>query len=78
MYVCPVCGFPDLEEPPAMFSICSCCGTEFELDDAFLTHGQLRERWLRAGALWWSPRDKPPDGWDPYAQVDNVIASIPI
>ena len=46
MYICPVCGYDRLEEPPKNFSICPSCGTEFEFDDTFQTHAQLRAAWL--------------------------------
>ena len=73
MYICPVCGFPDLDDPPAMFSICPCCGTEFELDDAFKTHAELREIWLGQGAPWWSQDDTPPANWDPHSQLETLV-----
>lgn len=37
-YTCPVCGWPELDEPPyddtgwGSFEICSCCGIEFGYD----------------------------------------------
>ncbi|RAI82673.1 hypothetical protein BFS35_003020 [Macrococcoides goetzii] len=43
MYICPVCGYNQLEEEPykffddnifnASFEICSCCGFQFGFDD---------------------------------------------
>jgi hypothetical protein len=58
MYTCPVCSYPELKEPPSDWSICSCCGTEFENDDSNTSHTVLRQRWLSAGAPWFS-RAKP-------------------
>ena len=43
---CPVCGF-GMEAPPKDWHICPCCGTEFELDDAYHTHEQLRTEWIK-------------------------------
>jgi hypothetical protein len=36
-YICPVCLYTRLDEPPQEFSICPCCGTEFGVDDFALT-----------------------------------------
>jgi len=76
MNSCPVCGYDRLTEPPVDFTICPSCGTEFGYDDAFITHSQLRDKWLRNGAQWWSPVDPRPDNWDPYLQVDAVVSSL--
>jgi hypothetical protein len=77
MYICPVCGFDNLADAPANFTICPCCGTEFEFDDAFVTHAELRASWLRNGARWWSPADRQPENWDPYVQLNNLIEASP-
>lgn len=55
-YDCPVCGYPDLEEPPyneegyGSFEICPNCGFQFGYDDGgkFNTERihQYRHRWL--------------------------------
>lgn len=68
-YLCPVCGYDRLDEPPMGFSICSCCGTEFELDDDELSHYELRKQWIDAGYHWWSPVVNPPIGWNPIGQL---------
>jgi hypothetical protein len=73
MHICPVCGYNGLIDPPANFTICPSCGTEFEYDDAFSTHAELRASWLRGGAKWWSPVDPEPPDWDPYLQVSSLI-----
>jgi hypothetical protein len=71
---CPVCGHP-LDEPAydehgcASFGICPCCGTQFGYDDATLHHANLRTIWIESGARWWSRAQKPPLGWDAYAQM---------
>jgi hypothetical protein len=50
MYLCPVCGYDRLEDPPGTFTICPSCGTEFGYDDAFASHAELRAKWLQNGA----------------------------
>jgi hypothetical protein len=70
MYLCPVCGFDRLEDPPKNFVICASCGTEFGYDDAFCSHTELRVKWLRGGAQWRSTVDARPENWDPLQQVD--------
>jgi hypothetical protein len=76
MYLCPVCGYERLEDPPKDFTICPSCGTEFGYDDAFSSHAELRAKWLRNGAPWWSRVDPRPENWDPQQQVDAVMSSI--
>src|SRR3990172_11483496 len=66
---CPVCGFDELSHPLQQFDICPCCGTEFGYDDSVLTHEELRIRWIRAGADWWSETTEPPANWNPIAQL---------
>jgi len=63
MYLCPVCGYDHLTDPPGNFTICPSCGTEFGYDDAFASHAQLRTAWLRKGAPWWSPVDPKESTW---------------
>lgn len=76
MHICPVCGYDRLTESPGDFTICPSCGTEFGYDDAFHSHPQLRDRWIRRGMRWWSPVDPQPENWDPSKQVDAVISQI--
>ena len=68
-YTCPVCGYDKLDEPPAGFNICDCCGTEFGYHDATFTHAALREQWLARGTEWHSPDFHPPPGWNPAVQL---------
>jgi hypothetical protein len=77
MHVCPVCGFDQLRDAPESFTICPCCGTEFEFDDAFATHADLRAAWLRDGARWWSRSEPSPTAWDPNVQLKNIVVSLP-
>jgi hypothetical protein len=76
MHVCPVCGFNQLRDAPANFTICPCCGTEFELDDAFATHAELQAAWVSKGARWWSRSDLPPEGWNANTQLRNIASSL--
>lgn len=73
MYICPVCGYEKLPEPPADFSICHCCGTEFEYDDFDRSYAELRSRWIGKGCPWFSPVDAPPKGWNPIRQLNNLL-----
>lgn len=75
-YICPVCGYPELEEAPADHNICPSCGTEFGYDDAVPTPtavsqkwADLRWEWLQAGAPWFDPETPKPVGWNPVLQV---------
>ena len=68
-YMCPVCGYPDLEQPAADHNICPSCGTQFSYHDSRTSHAELRREWLKRGALWHSRRIGPPTGWDPFAQL---------
>ncbi|MDX6274909.1 MAG: hypothetical protein QOJ92_2119 [Frankiales bacterium] len=82
-FLCPVCGYPDLVEPPwrddsASDEICPSCGTHFGYDDAGdaaqrqAAHRRLREAWVSGGMAWWSQSRTSPSGWDPTVQVVTV------
>lgn len=68
-YICPVCAFPDLPEPPENFSICPSCGTEFGFDDARASHARLRQSWIQAGVPWFSRARHAPVDWNPWLQL---------
>jgi hypothetical protein len=68
-YQCPVCGYDKLTRPPENHEICPSCGTEFGYDDVGLSYRELREEWLRDGAVWFSPVRLPPPGWNPFDQL---------
>ena len=78
-HVCPVCGFPDLNETPrkegnrASFEICPSCGFQFGVsdDDAGHTLKAWRERWIARG-MPWSSRQLPPANWNPKAQLARL------
>ena len=70
-YTCPVCFFPDLEDPPKDYNICPCCGIEFGYEDANRTHEELRQNWIECGMKWWSTvsEDRIPKNWNPEEQL---------
>jgi hypothetical protein len=83
-YLCPVCGFSGLRQPPwsndsASDEICRSCGTHFGYDDTAggnpaareAIYRQRRDEWITAGMTWWSSVE-PPAGWDPEAQLRSV------
>ena len=79
-YMCPVCGYPGLQEPPrgeatgGSYEICPSCGFQFGVsdDDLGISDGQWRQDWIAAGMPWRSIGvDQPPD-WNPTTQVSNV------
>jgi len=72
MSTCPVCLYGKLTHPPRDYTICPCCGTEFEADDFDFTHAELRERWVASGASWFSSAILPPEGWDPFVQLGSI------
>lgn len=70
---CKVCGY-GMPHPPKPYNICPCCGVEYGVDDAFESPSELRERWLEAGAPWFSdvtPHAKP-QPWDLYEQLLGI------
>src|SRR5579875_2123221 len=75
-YTCPVCGFPDLTEPPrtpesgASYEICPSCGFQFGYDDESegIDYATWRRRWVAEGMPWRS-HNPAPAGWDPAAQL---------
>jgi hypothetical protein len=82
-YLCPVCGYPDLDEPPwtnnsPSDEICPSCGTQFGYDDATggdaarqqAVYRELRERWKAAGCPWFSRGRSQPQGWNPEKQLE--------
>jgi hypothetical protein len=78
-HICPVCGYPDLDEPAykengfGSFDICSSCGYQFEVTDMDegITHEQWRRRWIEGGMKWWSPGSVPLN-WNPEQQLKNL------
>jgi len=78
-YLCPVCGFDRLREPPrtatggGSFEICPSCGFEFGVsdDDGGYTYSTWREEWVKRGMPWSSVAPVPPT-WNPSLQIKNV------
>lgn len=79
-YQCPVCGYPELTEPPrtedgGSYEICPSCGFEFGVtdDDRGYTYEMWRARWIEDGMRWWSAEIEPmPENWNPEAQLRNL------
>ena len=66
---CTVCGFDGLDESPAYFTICPCCGTEFGYDDFVRGHDELLAEWIVKGMQWHSSVSPRPAGWEPIEQL---------
>ena len=66
-YRCPVCFYPDMEDPAQEPNICICCGTEFGNDDYAMTHDELRDEWIAEGMPWFF--EEPPPGWSGERQL---------
>lgn len=79
-YICPVCGFGGLSEPPENFVICPSCGTEFGYTDFMRTHDELRRRWIDGGLKWHSRVIPEPPNWErrKYAQLKNIGIDIQV
>jgi hypothetical protein len=82
-YVCLICGFPDLRDPPrsartggGSYEICPSCGFEFGVtdDDLGFTYDQWRQRWIDSGMPWESIAVRPPPAeWDPQAHLRRLL-----
>ena len=66
-YICPVCGYPELTEPPRNengnppFEMCDCCGVEFGYEDCSIDSIiQYRTEWIKNGCNWFAV-EKPLD-----------------
>ena len=84
--VCPACGFNGLTDPPWSVSgspsdeICPSCGIHFGYDDAAggdpqeraRLYGNWRDTWEFYGCIWSSKGQRPPPGWDPLKQLDDL------
>jgi len=75
-YLCPVCDYPKLSEPPrsefggGSFEICPSCGFQFGVNDDAegISYETWRRRWESAGMPWRSAIVKKPDFWEPVAR----------
>ena len=74
-YLCPVCGYPELDDPAydeygcSSYEICPCCGTQFGYDDTEKSHFQLRVEWVQQGGRWWSSTLETTENWDAERQL---------
>jgi hypothetical protein len=82
-FLCPVCGYPEMEEPAERFAICPSCGTEFgnhdfvfDAQDYPAKLAELRSAWLAAGAPWFDDGMPRPANWDPFEQVMAVLGLV--
>lgn len=76
-YICPVCGYDKLEEPPGLptFRSCYSCGFTFGDDDILsgISYDDYREKWQRDGMPWrLAPRVPVPRDWNPIEQLKNL------
>ena len=79
-YVCPVCGYPDLDELPrgeatgGSYEICPSCGFQFGVSDDDEGHSYLgwRQNWIKKGMPWSSLARERPLDWDPKRQLEQV------
>jgi hypothetical protein len=80
-FICPVCGYPDLEREPhpkvggSSDEICPSCHFQFGFtdDDRGFAYDVWRSQWIDEGMPWRCPSiASPPKGWDPRQQLKNL------
>ncbi|OGZ44718.1 MAG: hypothetical protein A3C84_02225 [Candidatus Ryanbacteria bacterium RIFCSPHIGHO2_02_FULL_48_12] len=84
-FVCPVCGYSELDEEPwdkelnPSWGICPSCGTHFGNYDFATTkeeitarHDILRQQWISQGMIWDKGSSEPPTNWNPREQLKNI------
>lgn len=80
-YLCPICNYEGLHEPPynkqgyGSDEICPCCGFQFGYDDypnKIESHIKWREDWINRGYTWYSKSRIPPKNWDAKKQLESV------
>ena len=79
-YACPVCGWPDLEEPArgettgGSYEICPSCGFQFGVsdEDKGYSYSAWREQWIASGMPWSSVAQGRPVNWDPKGQLEHI------
>jgi hypothetical protein len=81
-HVCPVCGYPWLEEAPyangvGSREICPCCGFEFSGPADAAVHEAWRQQWIAGGMAWWALQaGRPaPSYWDAAGQLRALLGS---
>lgn len=84
MYMCPVCGYPKLENKPyndkglPSEDICPCCGFQFGCDDNYdlnnisKYHSIWRDNWIKNGSIWFSRKTSKPDNFNFKEQLKNL------
>lgn len=72
MYICPICGWDEMNLSPDDFNICDCCGTEFGFDDFEREDKDLTNIWIKSGMKWWNDAVLPPKNWKPKEQLKNI------
>jgi hypothetical protein len=81
-YICPVCGYDKLEEPPydefgcPTYVICSCFGFEFGVDDEAEgnSFSEYQQRWIGKGFPFFNSKKKP-SNWNERVmrrQLENI------
>jgi len=74
--MCPVCGYPDLNENPTdpSYETCPSCGFEFGYDDdvKHTTFEQWHQQWIAHKMKWYSKGRKMPLSWNPQKQLLNI------
>lgn len=81
-YICPVCGYPEMDEPArydsggASLEFCCCCGFQFGFhdDSEGITYKKWRTDWVAKGMIWdgWAGNIPQPKNWNPKAQLSNI------
>jgi hypothetical protein len=76
-YVCPVCGFPAVQDAPAGLThagwsdeFCESCGYQFGVDR--LAFAAWRATWIAAGMPWEARSVGPPDWWNPREHLARL------
>lgn len=76
-YICPVCGWDKLREPPVNHNICASCGTQFGYEDYNCSHEELRRQWIDGGMKFFlDMRDRKPENWNPIEQLKNIGVTL--
>ena len=84
-FMCPVCGYPALSEPPytdgggGSYEICPSCGFQFGVTDSDegRSYEDWRDEWVRRGMKWQSVGLREPPGWDPRMQMIRAGLTLP-
>lgn len=79
-HVCPVCGYPWLEEAAYVKGagsgeICPCCGFDFKGPSDPAGQEAWRQQWIAGRMTWWAAQaGRPaPDYWDPAGQLKALL-----